>query len=105
MGLFGRNLQDLLHIANETLDVPRETKGLPTRILYPVDFFPLPNPVHQDLMENFVSVLERHLNVKRTEISLASEWGKTARQKQGLQDYMAEVHYRETLEFPLQRII
>jgi len=97
VGLFGRNLEDLLRIANETLDVPREAKRLPTRILYPVDFFPLPNSVHQDLMDNFVSVLERHLNVKRTEISLASEWDKTAHQHQGLREYMVEVQYCETL--------
>jgi hypothetical protein len=62
--------------------------------LYPVDFFPLPNPAHQKLVEDFVAVLERYLNITRTEMSLAEEWSNSAMANakgQPLQEYMAKV--------------
>jgi hypothetical protein len=94
VGIFGRSLDDLLRLTEETLDVPRDPLPFPTKILYPVDFFPLPDPIHQELVEQFVAVLERYLDTKRTEVNLAAEWSKSAPagvQRQGLQEYMAKV--------------
>ena len=74
--------------------VSTETEQLPTKILYPVDFFPLSDPTHQELIEEFVTVLERYLNTTRTEVNLTAEWSKSAvvdAKGQVLQEYMAKV--------------
>jgi hypothetical protein len=91
VGFFGRSLEALSRITKETLDVPSETTPFPGKILYPLDFFPLPNATQQGLIDQFVSVLERQLDITKTEISLASEWTKNppdGTEGQSLQEYM-----------------
>lgn len=53
---------------------PDASKPLVTRILYPTDFFPLPNPGHQELLESFIEKLESYLGIKRVEVNLAQLW-------------------------------
>lgn len=47
---------------------------LPKRILYCTDFLPHSNPDQQALIDDFVRLLEAHLGVERTSISLAERW-------------------------------
>ncbi len=63
VGLFGRSIDDLYTLAEETLDVISTKRSIadPVRLLYPLDFFPLPDPTHQSLMEEFIGVLEDFL--------------------------------------------
>ena len=78
--------------------------ALPQRIIYPTDFFPLPDPTHQHLVEEFVEKLEGYLGVSKTEVSLAQLWKDkppaTASLKVGeneeesLQNYMKKVSKR-----------
>ncbi|ROW08437.1 hypothetical protein VMCG_03147 [Cytospora schulzeri] len=74
VGLLGRGLKDLVHVAKHSLDIPDRGTTLPRRIIFPVDFFPLPDPDHQKLVEEFVEKLEGHLGVRRIEVDLAQLW-------------------------------
>lgn len=94
MGLFGRSLHDLYGLTKRTLDVPADTAWMPKTILYPVDFFPMPDQTHQSLMEEFVTVFEQYLNIKRTEVNLAKKWEEDpppSAAGQTLQQYIAKV--------------
>lgn len=79
------------------LDVAHvQGKALPRRIIYPKDFFPLPDPGHQELMESFIRRLETHLDVQRVQVSLAQLWEEqppsdSLAAGQPLQDYMKKV--------------
>lgn len=48
--------------------------ALGTTILYPTDYFPTQNKDQMKLIDSFIEDLERSLGVKRTPISLSSEW-------------------------------
>lgn len=66
------------------------------RIIYPVDFFPLTDPNHQQLVEEFVHKLEGYMGVRRTEVGLAQLWQDKPPHGlftggESLQDYMKEV--------------
>ncbi|KAJ5930812.1 hypothetical protein N7466_006305 [Penicillium verhagenii] len=74
VGLFGRSLSDLHHIASRTLNLSDGSTSFPTKIIYPLDFSPHSNPQHQAMVEEFVGVLESFLGTKRVEISLADRW-------------------------------
>ncbi len=65
----------------------------PTRILYPTDFFPMPNGPQQAVQEEFLTALENYLNVKHTPISLAQEWALNgpAERSTPLGDYLKKV--------------
>lgn len=61
------------------------------RILYPTDYLPTVNNAQTQLINNFVEGLERTLNVKRTEISLAETWSSDCPDglaKQDLKEYL-----------------
>lgn len=99
VGLFGRSLDDLASIVKHSLDLNiDEGMALPRRIIYPNDFFPLPDPAHQKLIDSFVEQLETHLGVQRTEVSLAQLWedmppSDSHAASQSLQDYMKKVNH------------
>jgi len=100
VGLFGRSLHDLYTLAEETLDFSPDTDGdthaAVKKILYPIDFFPMPNGVDQILMDEFITALEEHLGIKRTKVYLADEWEKApppSASGQSLQKYMAKVGF------------
>lgn len=100
VGHFARSLEGLHEFANTTLSVAAGPAQLPTVLLYPVDFFPLPDPDHQNLLEEFVQVLERHLGTKRVDISLEKIWEDTppaAAGDQRLQQYMAKVELADNV--------
>lgn len=99
IGLFGRSLRELTFMAEHSLSTspPSSHDSLPTRILYPTDFFPLPNAEHQILFENFIENLEKYLGVKRVEVNLAQLWADKSRPTPNaaglpsLQHYMKKV--------------
>lgn len=105
VGLYGRSLLDLEFIVEQSLrsshlqaDVK---KPLPTRILYPKDFFPLANAEQQALYENFLQKLEAYLGVKRIEVNLAQLWADkppSDSDAEGLklQEYMKKVSFRRS---------
>ncbi|KAJ6006803.1 hypothetical protein N7451_004747 [Penicillium sp. IBT 35674x] len=74
VGLFGRSLSDLYHLASHSLDLSDNATTFPSKIIYPLDFFPHSNPHHQAMVDEFVGTLESFLGVKRVEISLAERW-------------------------------
>lgn len=76
MGLFGRSLSDLHYIASHTLDLNDNSTAFPSKIIYPLDFFPHSNPQHQAMVDEFVEILENFLGTKRVEISIAERWEK-----------------------------
>jgi Asp-tRNA(Asn)/Glu-tRNA(Gln) amidotransferase A subunit family amidase len=44
----------------------------PSRILYPVDFFPVANPAAQRLYDDFVATLTREFNFTKTEVNMTA---------------------------------
>lgn len=74
MGLLGRSLSDLHLLASTTLDLKDSSTAFPSKIIYPLDFFPHSNSTHQAMVDEFVGVLEDFLGTKRVEISLAEKW-------------------------------
>ncbi|KAJ5726505.1 uncharacterized protein N7483_007862 [Penicillium malachiteum] len=74
VGLFGRSLTDLHLLASKTLDLGDNSTSFPSKIIYPLDFFPHSNPTHQAMVDEFGGVLETLLDTKRVEISLAERW-------------------------------
>lgn len=72
-------------------DVPLK---FPTRILYPLDFFPHSNNEHQRMVEEFIGVLESFLGTKRVEFSIADRWSQCppdAAQGKSLKEYLPKV--------------
>ncbi|KAJ5480157.1 hypothetical protein N7530_005666 [Penicillium desertorum] len=74
VGLFGRSLSDLHHLASCTLDLSDNSTAFPSKIIYPLDFFLHSNPHHQAMVDELVGVLESFLGTKRVNISLAERW-------------------------------
>lgn len=94
VGLFGRNLSHLYHLTNNTLDNRVDAASFPKRIIYPLDFFPHSDATQQAMVEDFITILERFLGTKRTEISIAERWEQfPPREAQGksLEEYLAKV--------------
>lgn len=97
--LLGRSLKDLVHVAKHSLDIPGDGgTTLPRRIIYPVDFFPLPDASHQKLVDEFVEKLEGHLGVGKTEVSLAQSWhdkppSESFAAGRSLQDYLKKAPF------------
>ncbi|KAH8759977.1 amidase signature domain-containing protein [Diaporthe sp. PMI_573] len=74
VGLFSRELSSLQHIVSRTLDVNKEFKTFPKKIIYPLDFFPHSDSKHQAMVDDLIGILENFLGTKRVEISLAERW-------------------------------
>jgi len=93
VGPFSRSLDDLHYLVEHTLDVNKKTTRFPTRILYPLDFFPHSNPKHQAMVDEFISVLENFLGTKRHELSIAERWAQcppNGLENQPLKKYLAK---------------
>lgn len=74
VGIFGRSLTDLHLLASNTLDLSDNSTAFPSKIIYPLDFFPHSKPTHQAMVDDFVGILENFLGTQRVEISLAQRW-------------------------------
>ncbi|KAF2658829.1 amidase signature enzyme [Lophiostoma macrostomum CBS 122681] len=75
IGLLSRTpdtLRDLLTITHT-----RESYKKPTRLIYPSDWYPLPNRAQQVMTGAFMKVVEDYLGIEHVEISLLDEWTKT----------------------------
>ncbi|CAN8105645.1 unnamed protein product [Discula destructiva] len=79
VGVFGRSLRDLAFMTEHSLDVPRRSEDnyFPSKIIYPTNFFPLPDVEHQKLLESFFDKLETYLGVKKVEIDLVRLWAES----------------------------
>jgi hypothetical protein len=77
----------------------------PVQIFYPLDYLPTVNPRQSQLIETFVQGLEKALNVKRTEVSLARKWEAecpAGPQHSDIAEYLYLVHMTLSLtELPL----
>ncbi|KAH8692383.1 hypothetical protein BGW36DRAFT_363375 [Talaromyces proteolyticus] len=63
----------------------------PKKIIYPLELFPERDPTHQEMINEWVQILERSLGVKREEISLEKCWKPTPREEyrgKSLQEYL-----------------
>ena len=49
---------------------------LPSKIIYPTDFFPHQDKTQQAMVEEFVTILKDFLNVKKTEMSFTEQWAR-----------------------------
>ncbi|KAF2820533.1 hypothetical protein CC86DRAFT_411834 [Ophiobolus disseminans] len=93
VGHFSRSLDDLKHIVANTLDTLTQWEKFPSRILYPLDFFPHSNPTHQAMVEEAVCLLENFLNTKRVELIIAERWTRcppAAAKGKSLKEYLAK---------------
>ncbi|KAM5350028.1 hypothetical protein ACJ41O_006533 [Fusarium nematophilum] len=70
VGLFSHDLQGLHHLVSVTMDLSNNSTKFPSRILYPLDFFPHSNGKHQTMLDEFVGILEDFLGTKKVEFSL-----------------------------------
>jgi hypothetical protein len=81
---------------SRTLDVKDKWTKFPTKILYPLSFFPHSNPKHQAMVDEFISVLEKFLGTKRVEFSIAERWTQclpVEAEGKPLKQYLAKVLY------------
>ncbi|KAK6527768.1 hypothetical protein TWF694_004748 [Orbilia ellipsospora] len=95
IGFFSRSLSDLHKVSLETLNIPNCT-NYPKRIIYPLDFLPKQDKTQQAMIEEFVSVLEKFLGVKRVEINMAERWDKcppAAANGKSLKEYLKNSAY------------
>ena len=89
----GRSLHSLYLTTSTTLDL-RDNQSFPTRIIYPTDFFPHSNARQQAMVEEFISVLETFLGIKRTEVSIVEAWNEAPPKEaegRSIKDYLARV--------------
>lgn len=93
VGLFGRSLDELSLATQNTLDVPLHSGKFPTKILYPLDFFPLVEKTHQVLVEEFIGVVETYLGIKRVGFRMSDRWAESPPEEakgKSLSEYMAK---------------
>ena len=70
------------------------TIKLPSKILYPTEFFPTENQLQQNMLDRFVTTLEDYLGVKRIVFSLKEKWIENtpeAAMGQPLEEFLREV--------------
>lgn len=94
VGLFSRDLADLHHIASASMDLSDHSTKFPSKILYPLDFFPHSNGKHQAMVDEFVGVLETFLGTKRIEFRIADRWDACPPPQangKSLKEYLAKV--------------
>ena len=91
--MFSRSVKGLEYLTSQTLDV-KKTDHFPKKILYPTDFFPHSNPDQQEMVEQFISRVEKFLGVRRTIFSMKDRWDKCppeAAKGKTLKEYLAKV--------------
>ena len=47
---------------------------LPTKIIYPAEYFPVTDPEWQEMIDEFVGVLENFLGSERNHLSIVRQW-------------------------------
>ena len=93
------------------MDLSSNSTKFPSKILYPLDFFPHSNAQHQAMVDDFVGVLEDFLGTKKIEFSIAERWDKcppAEAQGKPLKQYLAKVcpsFYRPLLLAPTTTFI
>ncbi|KAK5994005.1 Scytalone dehydratase-like Arp1-like protein [Cladobotryum mycophilum] len=73
-GLLSRDLDELLTLAQVSLNMTNADVALPKRIVYPLDFYPIRSRDHQKLDDKFVAALEKLLGVKAERVSMSALW-------------------------------
>lgn len=92
--MLSRDLGEMVRAAKAAFNLPDADVTLPTKLLYPLDFYPVISKEHQELDDKFVGVLEQLLGVKAERIDLAETWGKKTPKEangQSLHEYLSEV--------------
>ena len=104
--LFGRDITRFEEIArvwyaSKMLSKPHERLKKPA-IIYPLDYFPVQNTMQMEIVDRFVSDLERYLGVVIFKVSIASLWDKDPPLEgkgQSVEDYLRDTvinsYYRE----------
>jgi hypothetical protein len=49
----------------------------PTKVLYPVEYWPNTSTEHDAVLESFIVKLEQYLGIQRTRVSIEETWTKT----------------------------
>ncbi|KAF2818873.1 amidase signature enzyme [Ophiobolus disseminans] len=90
VGTLHRSLKDAKHLITEILDVT-DSSQFPKRLLYPSDFFPQADAEQQSMSDDFISIIEEFLGVKKTPISMTDTWASNPPSEAGaktLQEYL-----------------
>jgi hypothetical protein len=74
IGFLGRSLRSLQEVAEASLGAKNHAVTIPRRILVSNDFHPYGDQSYQAMINEFISVLERSLDIKSTPISIADLW-------------------------------
>lgn len=93
VGLLGRNIKSINNIISLTHDL-NSSRNYPKKILYPKEFFPHSDPIHQAMVNEYVVILEAFLGVKKTEFSLVERWAQCPppeAEGKSLKDYLNKV--------------
>ncbi|MCJ1372983.1 hypothetical protein MMC20_004209, partial [Loxospora ochrophaea] len=91
--LFSRDVAMIKQLASVWYisDMPPTKFHKPPAIIYPLDYFPVPNPAQMIIIEGFISDLEKHLGITISKVSLSSLWDIAPPQEAGQQsvkDYL-----------------
>ncbi|KAK4213124.1 amidase signature domain protein [Rhypophila decipiens] len=82
VGTLHRSLKDAKQLITATLDVP-DSSQFPKRLLYTLDFFLQGDAEQEAMSEEFITVLEKFLGVKRTCISIIDTWASNPPEEAG----------------------
>lgn len=61
---------------------------MPTKLLYPTDYWPVCDEPSQELFDGFIGQLESHLGITRTSISLEDLWAH--HRPEGIEESLSE---------------
>ncbi|KAK7918291.1 hypothetical protein PG985_010165 [Apiospora marii] len=73
----GADIKILAQALYGTQETATKNFKLPTKLIYPTDYWPVADAASQKVFDNFVSQLETLLGVQRVELSLAETWRQT----------------------------
>lgn len=98
LGFFARDIKVFNAVLKAWLPdaIEREARGQhvsPGTLIYPTDYFPLSPPEAQAPISAFIAKLENFLQVRKSEISFAERWARTASFAGGvgISDYLETV--------------
>ncbi|KAF2806256.1 putative amidase, partial [Mytilinidion resinicola] len=100
VGQLSRDLDDLHHTVAHTFDLNDNSTQFPSKILYAQEFYPLVNEKQQAMTEEFISILEGFLGVKRTLFSMTETWDRSPLKEaegKSLLEYLEKTDVRRSI--------
>ena len=77
VGVLSRSLNEMRDFLLGSMFYQEDvTCTLPTKIIYPTDYFPQEDGEWQDLIDRFVQVLEAYLDIQKSSVNIAEEWSR-----------------------------